>query len=99
MREVVCGARYRHLKSGGEYTVLLTGKLEATGEDVVIYQSETSQIWVRPLAEFVDGRFQPVGVAPATIASRPSSMADDDDLEGELLGSACSLDNPDCESC
>ncbi len=52
------GQVYRHRK-GGEYRVLLLlGTQEATLEPVVIYAStENSRVWVRPVTEFLDGRF------------------------------------------
>jgi hypothetical protein len=55
-------SRYRHVKSGGLYELVLTGtKIEANGEDAVVYRSvATGQAWVRPTAEFFDGRFEKV---------------------------------------
>lgn len=54
------GARYRHKKTGNVYTVHCTAKIEATLTDAVIYQREdnTPGRWVRPVSEFLDGRFE-----------------------------------------
>lgn len=48
-----------HLKTGGIYKVLSSdAKIEATLERAVVYQSETdNSVWIRPHAEFMDGRF------------------------------------------
>lgn len=69
------GATVRHKKRGGEYMVLGVGKVQ-TGEpltdltNVVIYQKkDTTELWVRPLAEFRDGRFELVKVANRGVSS------------------------------
>lgn len=41
---------------------------------------------------------QPLGEEPPATPSAPS-IAMDDDLDGEVLGPACSRDDPGCESC
>ena len=52
------GLRYRHKKTRGTYRVMCVARMEATLELAVVYVSEKDQVpWVRPLAEFVDGRF------------------------------------------
>lgn len=49
---------WKHVKSGGLYSVIATGLLEADLTPVTIYKSLTdSKVWVRPTAEFEDGRF------------------------------------------
>ncbi|MFO0271332.1 MAG: DUF1653 domain-containing protein [Gemmatimonadota bacterium] len=56
---------YRHYK-GGIYRVLHRGEIEADLTPAVIYQAiDTGRVWVRPAAEFDDGRFTPVP-RPAT---------------------------------
>jgi hypothetical protein len=48
----------KHVKSGGLYKVMGPAKIEATLEDVVVYMSlQDGKVWVRPMAEMVDGRF------------------------------------------
>jgi hypothetical protein len=50
---------WRHVKTGGHYTVVDEGLIEATKAPVIIYRSDlTGQVWVRPKAEFLDGRFE-----------------------------------------
>lgn len=53
-------ATHRHLKTGGLYTLLYVGILEKTLENVAIYQDRKGVIWVRPLTEFNDGRFEKI---------------------------------------
>ena len=50
---IQAGGTYQHYK-GNVYKVVGVGKIEATLEDVVVYQGldHGSPIWVRPLAEF-----------------------------------------------
>lgn len=49
-----------HIKSGGVYVVECYAKMEADLTDVVVYRETFgSKRWVRPAAEFEDGRFQP----------------------------------------
>lgn len=52
------GTEWLHRKTGVKYVVLATAFLEPYLIKVVIYQCKTGgDIWVRPLAEFLDGRF------------------------------------------
>jgi hypothetical protein len=56
------GARYQNLKTGGLYEVLGMARLEWNLDPVVVYRSEhDDSLWVRPEAEFHDGRFIRVG--------------------------------------
>jgi hypothetical protein len=57
--------RWCHVKSGGKYIEIARGQLEATLEPVVIYRAQGSagRVWVRPAAEFDDGRFVQIGSA------------------------------------
>ena len=50
---------HRHRK-GGLYRVLGQAVLEADRTDVVVYDDAEGTVWVRPVAEFEDGRFTPV---------------------------------------
>lgn len=57
--EVVPGSLYRHRKTGEVYHVRLVALNEADKVPVVVYGNETRTLtWVRPLAEFTDGRFE-----------------------------------------
>ncbi len=60
---------YRHVKTGRLYQITSTATLEKTGEAVVIYSlghehpyalPNDQRLWVRPEAEFHDGRFEAV---------------------------------------
>jgi hypothetical protein len=57
--------RVRHKKRGSEYAVIGHGKIQTDVplkdyDEVVVYQSEDGTIWVRPVSEFMDGRFENV---------------------------------------
>ena len=53
--------RYRHVPTGKIFEWIATAKMVATGETVVVYRDiYPAQVWVRPLAEFLDGRFEPI---------------------------------------
>jgi hypothetical protein len=55
------GSRWKHLKTGNEYRVILGDVVrEKDGTLCVIYArvGETKPKWERPLAEFLDGRFE-----------------------------------------
>jgi hypothetical protein len=45
------GDRYRHFK-GGIYTIVCIAKHSGTEQDLVVYESESSGRWVRPLDDF-----------------------------------------------
>ena len=47
---------HRHRK-GGLYRLVAHGILESDRSDVVIYDDAEGTTWVRPAAEFYDGRF------------------------------------------
>ncbi len=52
------GTKWVHEVSGGEYVVTGCAIIEVTLDPGVVYTSTHSGItWVRPLAEFLDGRF------------------------------------------
>jgi len=53
------GSRWRHIKRGTTYVVKGTGIIEATLTVAVIYTADADgTTWVRPVAEFCDGRFE-----------------------------------------
>jgi len=50
---------FRHKKTGGIYEIIAEGHIEATLEKAVVYKSQSDgEIWIRPKAEFFDGRFE-----------------------------------------
>lgn len=53
------GMKVLYVKSGGKYNVVCVAKVEATREAAVVYRSlsDSDSVWIRPLAEFCDGRF------------------------------------------
>lgn len=52
------GLEVRHVKSGGDYTVICEATIEATMVPAVVYKAEKDgTLWVRPTKEFCDGRF------------------------------------------
>jgi hypothetical protein len=64
--DIAIGGYYRHKKTGGTYQVQMFATIEATMTPAVVYAArgkEGVQRWVRPLAEFCDGRFEPVDMA------------------------------------
>jgi len=50
------GTRWRH-RTGGEYEVIGTAIQESNCSPVVMYRGLGSITWIRPLYEFLDGRF------------------------------------------
>lgn len=54
------GARWKHRKTGHVYRVHCAAIIEATMTPAVVYAREdpTPGMWVRPQAEFLDGRFE-----------------------------------------
>ena len=62
LADFVEGARVEHVRSRGWYRIVGIAKVEATMEDVVVYQSDCNgQLWTRPVSEFLDGRFEIAG--------------------------------------
>lgn len=55
---VVAGGSYRHKKTDGVYQVGCIARMEADLTPVAVYAKD-AQVWIRPLAEFCDGRFEP----------------------------------------
>lgn len=61
--DLAIGAHYRHKKTGGTYQLMMFATIEATMTPAVVYGARLNGAvhhWVRPLAEFCDGRFEPV---------------------------------------
>lgn len=52
-------ATHRHRK-GGLYRIIAHGLIESDKTPAVIYEAEDGTTWVRPKAEFFDGRFTPI---------------------------------------
>ena len=50
---------YKHIKTGNQYRIVGFCRIELTCEPAVAYQTKTGalEIFVRPISEFVDGRF------------------------------------------
>jgi hypothetical protein len=49
----VSSGRYRHFK-GKHYDVIGCAKHSETEEEMVVYRDERQQLWVRPLAMFIE---------------------------------------------
>ena len=54
----IVGKNFLHVKSGRIYQVVNLAYHEEDLEVVVIYHDESLVHWVRPLSEFIDGRFK-----------------------------------------
>ena len=54
----IVGNNFTHLKTGRVYQVVNLAYHESNLEIVVVYHDESMVHWVRPLSEFMDGRFQ-----------------------------------------
>ena len=54
--------RWKHVKTGGIYRIVGSGRMEADGEAGVKYimyrNTDTGLTWIRPAREFFDGRFE-----------------------------------------
>lgn len=69
MRTIV-GTKWRHKKRGSEYTIIAIAQGQCSSESIgmylgieneefVVYQNNHGT-WVRPIDEFLDGRFEEV---------------------------------------
>lgn len=60
MQDAPWGSRWKHLKTGHTYRAREQVIIEATMTPAIVYGREdaTPGLWVRPLAEFLDGRFE-----------------------------------------
>ena len=55
------GSLFRHKKTGGVYRPLMVCELESDLTEMVVYKNiDTGRVWVRPVSEFYDGRFEPI---------------------------------------
>lgn len=54
----IVGKNFLHIKSGRIFQVVNLAYREEDLEVVVIYHDESLVHWVRPLSEFIDGRFK-----------------------------------------
>lgn len=54
----IIGKNFVHLKTGRVYQVVNLAYRERDLEVVVIYHDESMVHWVRPLSDFMDGRFK-----------------------------------------
>lgn len=72
------GSIWQHRK-GGVYMVLVECTIEATDTPAVAYKSLTSNgrddVWIRPLSEFMDGRFKPLDLSIIALADKAQADA------------------------
>lgn len=54
---VTVGSKWLHLKSKHTYEVIAVGYLESSLTTIVVYKGSEGLVWVRPITEFLDGRF------------------------------------------
>lgn len=69
--DLAIGAHYRHKKTGGRYQLIMFATIEATETPAVVYSARVDgeiSNWVRPLAEFCDGRFEAVDMRTVPFA-------------------------------
>jgi len=67
LKDISIGGYYRHKRTGGVYQVLCLAIIEATMTNAVVYAAKKDgkvERWVRPVAEFCDGRFEPADMTP-----------------------------------
>jgi len=67
------GSLWVHQKTGGAYRVIGEGWIEATETEAIIYQAQPDgRVWIRPKAEFYDGRFR--RIPEPTLQPTPDKM-------------------------
>lgn len=54
---ITVGSKWLHLKSKHTYEVVAIGYLESSLTTIVVYKGVEGLVWVRPITEFLDGRF------------------------------------------
>jgi hypothetical protein len=57
---------HRHRKTGGLYRIVTEGWIESSKIRCVVYEDKDHCTWVRPAAEFYDGRFHALPTPPIT---------------------------------
>lgn len=77
------GSRWRHKKRGSTYTVMGVASAQVVGVPIeegataVVYRSEhDGSLWLRPAAEFMDGRFEPLSEATPRADDMPEMVPD-----------------------
>lgn len=63
MEHAPVGSRWRHKKTGGEYTIVMHAIIELTLSPSIVYRDEKNA-WVRPALAFFD-RFERIDECPA----------------------------------
>ena len=72
---------WRHKKTGGLYQVVTQARVEATMIESIVYRSlNNGHCWVRPEAEFFDGRFE-----QAQVIDTPAPYTCKHDCERDAL--------------
>jgi hypothetical protein len=57
--QIILIPTYQHVKTGGLYEIVCEGSIESDHAPQVVYRSlDTGKVWIRPRAEFFDGRFK-----------------------------------------
>lgn len=85
MNDTLTGSVYVHAKTGKFYEIICPARLEADESVAIVYRAcrigqepveQYGPVWVRPLAEFMDGRFveasqwQSLGLKVAALVAR-----------------------------
>lgn len=88
----------RHKKRGTTYTEFARGELQSAqpvpeGTILVEYRDEHGIVWFRPVAEFEDGRFEPVDSGTGSTAAR--TLRETVEQAIALLDASKAQDEPD----
>jgi len=70
---------HRHIKRGSTYSAIGPALLQASApcvepDEMMVYRAESGELWVRPLAEFTDGRFEALTTPPAPLPSEEDDL-------------------------
>jgi hypothetical protein len=81
MTQGIRGRIYRHKKRGSLYRVLEIGNMQCASPEhdealMIVYEGLDGCVWVRPLAEFQDGRFEQVPIERFAHRDRDASLAE-----------------------